>query len=101
MGVRCCWPGPERQIGLCRAGGRALGALLLAIWLGFSVAPAVALAPPPPPGARSASSQWVTLDGRRILELRSVAGAQSLETVANRGSALLQDLAQKGTACRC
>jgi small-conductance mechanosensitive channel len=37
------------------------------------------------------------LDGRRILELRSVAGAQSLESVANRGSALLQTLAQKGT----
>jgi small-conductance mechanosensitive channel len=37
------------------------------------------------------------LDGRRILELRSVAGAQSLESVANRGSALLQELARKGT----
>ena len=95
--------------GLPRAWSRALGALLLAIWLGFSAAPAVALVPPPPPGtpplaappgvsagARSASSQWITLDGRPILELRSVAGAQSLESVANRGSALLQDLAQKG-----
>ena len=37
------------------------------------------------------------MDGRRILELRSVAGAQSLESVANRGSALLQELARKGT----
>jgi len=37
------------------------------------------------------------LDGRRILELRSVAGAQSLESVANRGSALLQELARKVT----
>jgi hypothetical protein len=37
------------------------------------------------------------LDGRRILELRSVAAAQSLESVANRSSVLLQELAQKGT----
>ena len=71
---------------------------------------ALAAAPPPSPklalqaaspganpGASSSSPQWVTLDGRRILELRSVAGAQSLESVANRGSALLQTLAQKGT----
>jgi len=95
-----------------RPWARALGALLLAVWLGLSAAPALALAPAPPPspsvppqaaatrgslGARSTPPQWITLDGRRILELRSVAGAQSLESVANRGSALLHDLAKKGT----
>ncbi|MCX5953565.1 MAG: mechanosensitive ion channel [Cyanobacteria bacterium] len=93
--------------------GWAVGAFLLAVWLGLSAAPAGALAAAPPPTqkvvlqaaspgdrpvARSSSSpQWITLDGRRILELRSVAGAQSLESVANRGSALLQDLARKAT----
>jgi hypothetical protein len=91
---------------------RAVGALLLAVLLGLWAAPEIALAAAPPPapklalqaaapganpGASSSSPQWVTLDGRRILELRSVAGAQSLESVANRGSALLQTLAQKGT----
>jgi small-conductance mechanosensitive channel len=91
---------------------RAVGALLLAVLLGLWAVPAMALAAAPPPspklalqaaapganpGASSSSPQWVTLDGRRILELRSVAGAQSLESVANRGSALLQTLAQKGT----
>ena len=83
--------------GPLRTWGLVLGTLLLAIWLGLSAAPAGALAPVPPPGARPTATQWITLDGRRILELRSVAGAQSLESVANRGSALLQDLAQKGT----
>ena len=93
--------------------GRAVvGALLLAVLLGLWAAPAMALAAAPPPspnlapqvaapgaspGSSSSSPQWVTLDGRRILELRSVAGAQSLESVANRGSALLQELARKGT----
>ena len=92
--------------------GQAVGALLLAVLLGLWAAPAMALAaaPPPPaklapqaaaletrPGSSSSSPQWVTLEGRRILELRSVAGAQSMESVANRSSAWLQDLAQKGT----
>jgi len=84
----------------------------LAVWLGLSAAPALALAAAPPPtpvlapqaaapgmrpGAQYSSPQWITLDGRRVLELRSVAGAQSMESVANRGSALLQDLARRAT----
>jgi hypothetical protein len=92
--------------------GQAVGALLLVVLLGLSAAPAMALAAAPPPslkvapqaaapgaspGSSSSSPQWVTLEGRRILELRSVAGAQSLESVANRSSAWLQDLARKGT----
>jgi hypothetical protein len=92
--------------------GRAVWPLSLAVLLGLWAAPAMALAAPPPPspklapqvaapgaspGSSSSSPQWVSLDGRRILELRSVAGAQSLESVANRGSALLQELARKGT----
>ena len=94
------------------AWGRAVWSFLLTVLLGLASAPAVALAAAPPqsqelapqaaapgarPEARSAATQWITLDGRRVLELRSVAGAQSLESVANRGSALLRDLAYGGT----
>jgi len=48
-------------------------------------APVPAAAPPPP--------AWITLEGRRILEIRSAAGAQTPSFVAERGSALLRRLA--------
>jgi hypothetical protein len=41
---------------------------------------------PPPPA-------WITLEGRRILEIRSAAGAQTPASVAERGSAILRRLA--------
>ena len=37
---------------------------------------------------------WITLEGRRILEIRSAAGAQTPEAVAARGSAVLRKLAE-------
>jgi len=44
--------------------------------------------------AAPAAGIWITLEGRRVLELRSVAGAQTLPDVAARGGARLRDLAR-------
>ncbi len=55
------------------------------------------LAPAPGPVAGASSLQpaaaWVTLEGRRILEIRSGAGAQTPEAVAERGDLVLRKLA--------
>jgi small-conductance mechanosensitive channel len=40
------------------------------------------------------SQAWVTLDGRRVLEVRVPAGAQTPQTVADRGSRALAELAR-------
>lgn len=42
---------------------------------------------------RVSGSAWVTLEGRRILEIRSAAGAQTPELAAVRSSAVLRKLA--------
>jgi len=58
---------------------------------------AAGLAPAPVPVADGSSPQpaaaWVTLEGRRILEIRSAAGAQTPVSAADRGSAILRRLA--------
>ena len=58
---------------------------------------AAGLAPAPAPVAGGSSPQppaaWVTLEGRRILEIRAAAGAQTPESVAERGTVVLRKLA--------
>lgn len=80
--------------------------LLLAGLLLSGSIPAQALATPaapPPPAAPAPTVQapaatpaptWISLEGRRVLELRAVAGAQTLPEVAARGSLRLRELAQ-------
>ena len=98
---------PRRLPGARRCGSRlrpllAGLALLLALVLPLAGAAGVAapLPLPPPvaaPPAGSAASPppvWVTLEGRPVLELRRVAGAQNLQEVAGRASARLRTLAE-------
>lgn len=53
-------------------------------------------APAPQPlagGSSPPTPAWITLEGRRILEIRSAAGAQTPSSTAERGSAILRRLA--------
>lgn len=69
------------------SGGRELlgSAPLAASAAGPNRTPAAAPASPP---------AWITLEGRRVLEIRSAAGAQTPAAVAARGSSRLRQLAQ-------
>jgi len=64
------------------------------------VVPVVPVAAPVQPQMAAGGSlpqnppAWITLEGRRILEIRSAAGAQTPEAVAARGSAVLRKLAE-------
>ncbi|MEB3260721.1 MAG: mechanosensitive ion channel domain-containing protein [Cyanobacteriota bacterium] len=73
-----------------------LGALLtVALAIPQAVPRAQGATPPPPPAASGPTSQaWITLDGRRVLEVRVAAGAQTPEMVATRGSRTLDELAR-------
>ncbi len=73
-----------------------------------AAAPAPPLAPPlsapshgaaasgqaPRPDGRQGTPAWITLDGRKVLEVRVAAGAQTPLMVAERGSRLLEELAR-------
>lgn len=100
-------PMAEPRPPACRPGRRvapwfALVALLLALALpGVHAAPSTA-APPtaaaPPPAAASeapspAAAVWVEIEGRRVLELRRVAGAQKPQDVAARASQQVRQMA--------
>jgi small-conductance mechanosensitive channel len=67
-------------------------ALLLALLL--SVGAAFAAKSPPVASAGSQPPAWITLDGRRVLELRGAAGAQTPQMVAERGTRTLRELAR-------
>ena len=54
--------------------------------------------PDPPPRAASPVPAWVTLEGRRVIEIRSAAGAQAPEGVARRASEDLRTLAESRVA---
>ncbi|MFN7678600.1 MAG: mechanosensitive ion channel domain-containing protein, partial [Cyanobacteriota bacterium] len=80
---------------------RALGLLLaLALAIGLALVPGspglAATAPSPPPQASPdfRPPAWITLDGRRVLEIRVAAGAQTPQMVAERGSRTLAALAR-------
>ncbi|MFM9073504.1 MAG: mechanosensitive ion channel family protein [Cyanobium sp.] len=60
----------------------------LILSMGFQLA--MAAPPPAPPGAPA----WITLDGRKVLEVRVAAGAQTPQMVADRCSRILEQLAQ-------
>ena len=81
-----------------------LGYVLVTLgWMGGGRA-APALAPPGraaslapqvvPAGEERAAPAWITLDGRKVLELRVAAGAQTPLMVAERGSRILEELAK-------
>ncbi|MFM7266987.1 MAG: mechanosensitive ion channel family protein [Cyanobium sp.] len=76
-------------------------ALLLSGSIRVAAGASPAASPPsaaPPPTAQAPAATpaptWITLEGRRVLELRAVAGAQTLQDVAARGSVRLRELAQ-------
>ncbi len=75
--------------------GALVMALTLPLGLGSSIAAPVSA---PPQAPRTAvdqpASAWITLDGRKVLEVRVAAGAQTPQTVAERGSRLLEELAR-------
>jgi small-conductance mechanosensitive channel len=87
----------------CRPGRRfapwfALVALLLALALpGVHAAPssaaAAATAPPPAAASEAPATVWVEIEGRRVLELRRVAGAQKPQDVAARASQQVRQMA--------
>ncbi|MFN6339964.1 MAG: mechanosensitive ion channel family protein [Cyanobacteriota bacterium] len=61
--------------------------LVLSLW-GISVSAQVPGPPEAPPSA------WITLDGRKVLEIRVAAGAQTPQIAAERGSRQLEALAK-------
>jgi small-conductance mechanosensitive channel len=80
--------------------GLVLAALILPMGFRATLA-APAQAPPESasPAAERASdgvppSAWITLDGRKVLEVRVAAGAQTPQRVAERGSRVLEELAK-------
>jgi small-conductance mechanosensitive channel len=81
--------------GAQQAGGQASGARSAA-GLVPSSGTGRAATTAPASGAPSAAppQEWITLEGRRVLEIRSAAGAQPLRAAAARGSAMLRQLAE-------
>ena len=96
-------PMAEPRPPACRPGRRvapwfALVALLLALALpGVHAAPssaaAAATAPPPAAASEAPATVWVEIEGRRVLELRRVAGAQKPQDVAARASQQVRQMA--------
>jgi len=79
-------------LGVFAAAGVTLAAGPLATAL--SASPTATSASPTAPGsAPTPAPAWVILDGRRVLEIRSAAGAQSPEGLAQRAAAELRALA--------
>jgi small-conductance mechanosensitive channel len=69
-------------------------ALLLALALPLGSAVGLAAPVPLAPPEAAPASAWVTLEGRPVLELRRVAGAQKPQDVAGRASNRLRSLAE-------
>ena len=67
---------------------------LLGLLLALALPGAWAAPPAPPPLTPNPTPAWVRLEGRPVLELRRVAGAQHPREVAERASVSLQRLAQ-------
>ena len=87
------WPG------VC--GGRLQRWILLAGWalaltlqLSAQAAPPPAIAPAPIGAGEMAPPAWITLDGRKVLEVRVAAGAQTPQMAAERGSRTVEALAR-------
>jgi small-conductance mechanosensitive channel len=53
--------------------------------------------PPRKPAEGLPAPAWITLDGRKVLEVRVAAGAQTPQMVAERGSRILEGLAKNQT----
>jgi small-conductance mechanosensitive channel len=70
-------------------------ALILTLALASSSPGSAATASPPRPTARAElrPPAWITLDGRKVLEVRVAAGAQTPQMVAERGSRTLAEMA--------
>jgi small-conductance mechanosensitive channel len=84
----------RRRWWLARSLGLVITALLvLAPWPG-QAAPKRAPQGPPPPTAAPPAPAWVTLEGRRVFEIRVAAGAQTPRVAAARASAELHALAK-------
>ena len=85
-------------------GGRLRSALLVVLALGMSLAMALPLAAqqggsapsaaPPPKQGCAADPPFVTLDGRKVIEIRDAVGAQKPQEFARRASAQLARLAE-------
>jgi small-conductance mechanosensitive channel len=69
--------------------------LLLSLQLGARAVPASA--PAPKDQARYGPPAWITLDGRKVLEIRVAAGAQTPQVAAQRGTRTLEALARDAT----
>lgn len=101
--LRCPAPRPchrrleRRPALLAAAWGCALALLLAVVPAGLGMLPlrpvAAAVALEPAATSAPAAPVWVTLDGRRVLEIRSAPGAQRLDAVAQRATVLLRRLA--------
>ena len=80
----------------------ASASLALALLMGFGLAalaassPTAKVAPPAasPVADHGSPSAWITLDGRKVLEIRVAAGAQTPRMAAERGTRLLEELAR-------
>ncbi|MEI6616825.1 MAG: mechanosensitive ion channel domain-containing protein [Cyanobium sp. ELA507] len=55
-------------------------------------APQRPAAPPTTAASEGLAPEWITLEGRRVLEIRSAAGAQTLKDLAARGSTTLRQV---------
>jgi len=87
---RATGPAPEAGLALPWSGETAPDAVPAAVIAPVpGPAPPLVTAPAPPP-----PSSWVTLEGRRVLEIRSATGAQTPAEVAVRGSLRLRKLAE-------
>jgi small-conductance mechanosensitive channel len=71
-----------------------MAALVLALLVPLQVMGAPATAPKPAAAGDHGTSAWITLDGRRVLEVRVAAGAQTPRVAAERGSRTLEQLAR-------
>lgn len=74
-----------------------VGVLAILLALGFGFGGAMAAQPtaqsPKVAGGQPATA-WITLDGRKVLEVRVAAGAQTPQMAAERGSRVLEELAR-------
>ncbi|MEB3335521.1 MAG: mechanosensitive ion channel domain-containing protein [Cyanobacteriota bacterium] len=68
--------------------------MVLALLVPLQVMAAPATAPKPPAAVDHGTPAWITLDGRRVLEVRVAAGAQTPQMAAERGSRTLEQLAR-------
>ncbi|MCT0213513.1 mechanosensitive ion channel family protein [Synechococcus sp. CS-1324] len=86
---------PERTLFKRARWQRQLLALLLGIWIVSAGAPSPAKDPASPPAGSGCAEEpaWITLDGRRIAEVRGGAGVQSARTVAKLATERLTGLA--------